>query len=207
MPLQDLPDGGRGHRNTEAGQLPRDPPVPPVLVVSGHPQHEPGDRGMPAGPAGLLPPGLRRPTALDQIPVPTQDRRGHNRQAQPGVARPRHHRQQRREQRPIGPGQLRLGGAAALEERDLMSQQQDLRVLPRRGPPRQPQPTLAHAGQGRTVGSPGGVSPPGSHGSRREPLDSPGSCHSGHQTAGTVLTQAQWAKNRGRSSTARFHAF
>lgn len=33
------------------------------------------------------------------------------------------------------------------------------------------------AGCGPRVESPGGVSPPGAHRSRREPLDSPGSCH------------------------------
>lgn len=50
------------------------------------------------------------------------------------------------------------------------------------------------------------VSAPGSHRSRRESRDSPGSCHPGHQTMGTVLTQTQWAKNLGRSLTACVHA-
>lgn len=56
------------------------------------------------------------------------------------------------------------------------------------------------------VGWPGGTSPPGSHRSRRESLDSPGSCRPVHQTAGTVLTKTQCAKNLGRRFTAWFHA-
>lgn len=44
------------------------------------------------------------------------------------------------------------------------------------------------------VGSPGGVSPPGSHRTVREPLGSHGSCHPGHQALGVT---AQWAKSLG----------
>src|SRR6266540_5544039 len=44
------------------------------------------------------------------------------------------------------------------------------------------------------VGWPGGVSPPGSLGSRRDSLPSPGSCRLGHQG---VAFHAQWANSRG----------
>lgn len=44
------------------------------------------------------------------------------------------------------------------------------------------------------VGWPGGVSPPGSHRSRRDNLSSPGSCHPVHQDADA---HAQWAKSLG----------
>src|SRR3954468_22674771 len=43
-----------------------------------------------------------------------------------------------------------------------------------------------------------GVSAPGSHRTVRKPLDLYGSYRSGHQTAGSVLTQTQWAKNLGQ---------
>jgi hypothetical protein len=44
------------------------------------------------------------------------------------------------------------------------------------------------------VGWPGGVAPPGSHRSRREPLGSPGSCRPGHQAA---RFHCQWANMPG----------
>jgi len=56
------------------------------------------------------------------------------------------------------------------------------------------------------VGWPGGIAPPGSHRSVREPLGSYGSCHLDHQTAGTAVIQTQCAKNRGYPSVTRCHA-
>ena len=56
------------------------------------------------------------------------------------------------------------------------------------------------------VGWPEGVAPSGSHRSVREPLDSYGSCHLDHQTAGTAVVQTQWAKNRGYWVVTRCHA-
>jgi hypothetical protein len=52
----------------------------------------------------------------------------------------------------------------------------------------------------------GGVAAPGSHRTVRNDLPLYGSCCPGHQTAGTVGTQAQWAKNWGLMVTALFHA-
>jgi hypothetical protein len=52
----------------------------------------------------------------------------------------------------------------------------------------------------------GGISAPGSHGTVRNDLSLYGSCRPGHQTAGTVFTQAQWAKNRGLVVTALVQA-
>jgi hypothetical protein len=43
------------------------------------------------------------------------------------------------------------------------------------------------------VESPGGISPPGAHRSRREPLDSPGSCH----PAEGCTPHAQWTNSLG----------
>ena len=55
------------------------------------------------------------------------------------------------------------------------------------------------------VGWPGGISPPGSHRSRRDTLASPGSYHLGHQEP---ETHSQWAKSRGCWRVIRFqHAW
>jgi hypothetical protein len=55
------------------------------------------------------------------------------------------------------------------------------------------------------VGWPGGISPPGSHRSRRDTLASPGSYHLDHQKP---ETHSQWAKNRGYWRVIRFqHAW
>jgi hypothetical protein len=72
--------------------------------------------------------------------MPAQDRRGHDRETQSSVAYSRYHGEQRREYRAVGPGQLRASGVAAFKEGDLVAQQQDLGVVSRRGPPREPQP-------------------------------------------------------------------
>jgi hypothetical protein len=47
------------------------------------------------------------------------------------------------------------------------------------------------------VGWSEGVLPSGFHRSGRNSLPLPGSCHPGHPAVGGMLTQAQWAKNRG----------
>jgi hypothetical protein len=59
----------------------------------------------------------------------------------------------------------------------------------------QPLPGSILAARGQpAVGWPGGISPPGSHRSRRDSLPSPGSCHPVHQDADA---HAQWAKSLG----------
>jgi hypothetical protein len=74
-------------------------------------------------------------------------------------------------------------------------------------PHRRPQSALNHADASCPVGWPEGVSPSGSHRSGRNSLPLPGSCHPGYQTAGGVLIQAQWAKNRGYRWVTPIHAF
>jgi hypothetical protein len=113
--LEDPPHHGRSHRDAQAGQLPRDPPVAPVLVVPGHAQYEPSNRRVSARTAWPFRPGLRRPAALDQVPMPAQDRRGHNRQTQPSMAHTRYHGQQRSEQRRSA--QVSFGRAAQCRSR------------------------------------------------------------------------------------------
>jgi hypothetical protein len=50
-----------------------------------------------------------------------------------------------------------------------------------------------------------GISARGSHRTVHNNLSLHGSCRSGHQTVGTVLTQIQWAKNLGRDFTTVSH--
>jgi hypothetical protein len=84
----------------------------------------------------------------------TAGQAGDNPQARPATGRPRrraHRGRHRKEHIPAARGQG---------------------LLPSLDPPAAPRPP---------VGSPRGISPLGSHGSRREPLGSPGSCRPDHQ--------------------------
>jgi hypothetical protein len=68
------------------------------------------------------------------------------------------------------------------------------------------QPSL-HQQLAGLVGWPGGISPPGSHRSVREPLGSYGSCHLGRQTKEAAVTHFQCANIRGYlSAIPRMHA-
>jgi hypothetical protein len=58
--------------------------------------------------------------------MPAEDRPGRDRKTQLTMMCSRHHGQQRREQGPISPVQLKANGATALAERDLPAPQQDL---------------------------------------------------------------------------------
>jgi hypothetical protein len=63
--------------------------------------------------------------------VPAHDRVRGDQQPQPLAARPRYHAEQRREQCPVCPGQLRAARLMALQDGDLVAQDQDLGGLPR----------------------------------------------------------------------------
>ena len=52
------------------------------------------------------------------------------------------------------------------------------------------------------VGSPGGIAPPGSHRTEREPL---GSLRSSHRNPASSRVQAQWANSRGSRSVTPDH--
>jgi hypothetical protein len=138
--FQNLPYGRRRDRNSEAGQFPRDPPIAPVLVVLGHAQHQVGDIAAGAWAPRLLTRGLRRPAPADEIAMPSQDRPRRDDQTQVAMDRPRDHRQQSREQSPVGPGQLRPSRGLSLQNGDLMPKKQDFRLFPRHRAPGQPQP-------------------------------------------------------------------
>ncbi len=106
----------------------------------------------------------------------------------PGKA-PGHPSQQIRQQR--GPGIIRYRGSS--DCRIVIMFHKPIMIAaaaPLRGPP---------------VGSPGGIAPPGSHGTVRNNLSLHGSCRPGHQTCGTAAVHVHWAKNLGRSFTTAFH--
>src|SRR5271169_2428123 len=54
----------------------------------------------------------------------------------------------------------------------------------------------------RLVGWPGGIAPPGSHRTEREPL---GSLRSSHRNPASSRAQAQWANSRGSRSVTPAH--
>jgi hypothetical protein len=87
-----------------------------MLVVLRHAQDETGNVAM-GRRTSRLPHGFRSPALADQVTVPAKNRPGRDDQPQPAVASPRDHRQQGREQRPIGPGQPRPGRSLALGRR------------------------------------------------------------------------------------------
>jgi hypothetical protein len=68
------------------------------------------------------------------------DRGRRDQQPQPLAARLRHHAHQGREQRAIRPRQLRAARRLALQDHELVAQDQDLGGLPRILTPGQPQP-------------------------------------------------------------------
>jgi hypothetical protein len=80
------------------------------------------------------------PAAADDVAVPAQDRVRGDQQPQPLAARLRYHACQNREQRAVRPRQLRAGRRLALQDQDLVAQDQDLGDLPRILTPGQPQP-------------------------------------------------------------------
>jgi hypothetical protein len=72
--------------------------------------------------------------------VPAQDRVRGDQQPQPRAARLRHHAHQGRQQRAVRPRQLRAGRRLALQDHELVAQDQDLGDLPRILTPGQLQP-------------------------------------------------------------------
>ena len=75
--------------------------------------------------------GPRRPAAADDVAVPAQDRVRGDQQPQTVAARFGYHAKQGCEQGPVRPVQLRAARLLALEDRDLVAQDQDLCRLPR----------------------------------------------------------------------------
>ena len=86
VPLEDLPDRRGCDGDAEPGQLASDPPVPLMLVVGRHTQHQADD--VPVGRWSPWPLrfGLGGPAAVDDIAVPAQDRAGGDERVQRALA-------------------------------------------------------------------------------------------------------------------------
>ena len=74
MPLQDFPDRRGCDGDAEPGQLTGDPPVPPMLVVGRHAQHQADDAAVGRWSPRPLRSGSGGPAAADDSAVPGQDR-------------------------------------------------------------------------------------------------------------------------------------
>jgi hypothetical protein len=109
----------------EPRQLAVDSAVAPAGILRGHPQHQ-----LPDGRPGRWPTAAagHGPAAADQIPMPAQHRvRG---EEQPRPAAAANQPAQRRLHGPIGPGRPQSSDLPA-QHRQLMTQDEDLRVLRR----------------------------------------------------------------------------
>src|ERR1039457_1949685 len=99
------------------------------------------DRGPDLRPAaGLAVHGPRRPAAPDDVAVPAHDRVRGDQKPQPVAARFGYHAEQRHEEGPVRPVQLRAARLPPLQDRELVAQDQDFGRLPHLLVPRQPQP-------------------------------------------------------------------
>jgi hypothetical protein len=137
---EDLPDRRRRHRDAEGRELAVDPPVTPRLVLTGQLQHHRSDIAAHRRPTGPSAARQARPPAAENVTMPAQDRgRGHDEphRRQPlGWQRPGEHSRPR----PVRPRQPGMSaGPLALDDSELMAQDQDLGVLPPRLPPRHAQ--------------------------------------------------------------------
>jgi hypothetical protein len=124
--LEDLPYRRRREHVAQSGQLTVDAPVPPGRVVPGHLQDQRphGRRG--PGPSRTA--ARIRPVPPDQIGVPAQQGPRRDDQAQLTQIAPGQQPGQRGQDRPVSPRQAwRLD--LALENGDLVTQQEDLGVL------------------------------------------------------------------------------
>ena len=117
-----------------------DPAIPPVGVLTSQPPDQCPDVApgcWPAGPAARGPGG---PAAADDVAVPAHDRVRDNQQPQSLTPRFRYDTEQRSEQGPVRPVQVRPPRLPVLQHAELVAQDQDLRRLPHLLTPRRPQP-------------------------------------------------------------------
>ena len=132
-PAQDQPHGRGRQPMAEPGQLAVDSAVTPAGVVRGHPQHQ-----LPDARPGQWPTAAARngPAAADQIPMPAQHRiRGHE-QPRPAAARNQHNATCTARSAQRGPG----SGDLPAQHRQLVAQNEDLRLLRRAAAGQQAKP-------------------------------------------------------------------
>jgi hypothetical protein len=138
--LQRFPHGRRSDADAKAGQLTLNPAVAPARILAGQAKHQAADIAVDRRAPGLPVAGPCRPAAANDVAMPAQYRiRGH-RHPQAGSPGARDHAEQRRDQRPVRPRGLRPGPGLPPQDRELVTQQQYLRVLPGFLPPEQPRP-------------------------------------------------------------------
>jgi hypothetical protein len=108
-----------------------DPAIAPFGILAGQPPDKRPD--VPAGrwPAGLAAHGQRRPAAADDVAVPAHDRIGGDQKPQPLAAHFWYHAEQGGKQGPVRPAQLWAARLKALQDYELVAQDQDLCGLPR----------------------------------------------------------------------------
>jgi hypothetical protein len=135
--LQDLPYRRRRELVSQYGQLAVDAPVSPARIASRHHQDQ---RPYPRrGPGPSRTATRTRPAPPDQVSMPAQQGPRRHDQAQLTKPAARQYPRQRSQDRPVSPrqaGSLDL----ALEDGDLMTQDQDLGVLGTVGPGEQCEP-------------------------------------------------------------------
>ncbi len=137
--LENLPYGRRRDLDSKAGQFCVDPAVALTEVPPGQPQDQ-GTDGLAGGrSAGLAPYGPGGPAASDDVAMPAQYRFRVTRSRKSVAATLRYHTEQRREQGPVRPVQLRAA-RPPLQDRELVAKDQDFGGLPRLLTPGQPQP-------------------------------------------------------------------
>jgi hypothetical protein len=130
---QDLAYGGRRNRDAENLELADDPFVSPVRVLRSETQDQLAERAFERRSHG--PPVRVCPPAFDQRAVAAKQRLRLEREGRP--RRPRQRAAQRRQQRPISPGQLRPDSPPT-EDRQLVAEDEDLQLLRAIRPSQQP---------------------------------------------------------------------
>jgi hypothetical protein len=138
--LEDLPHGGSCNLYAPPGQFAVDPAIPPAGVLASQPPDKCPDVAPGRWPAGPAAPGSGGLAAADDVAVPAHDRVRGNEQPQPLASRFRYDAEQGSEQGTVRPVQLRPPLLPALQNGELVAQDQDLRGLPHLLTPRQPQP-------------------------------------------------------------------
>ena len=128
--VEDLPHGGGGDLDAEDEEFAVDAPVAPGRVLPCQAQHQQADGADGARSARAPGAGSGRVAARQEVPVPAQHRVRPHQQPEPAEHVAWEPVQQGGQERPVGGGEPRPGRAQLpLQDRDLVAQRQDLRVL------------------------------------------------------------------------------
>ena len=128
---ENLPHRRGGHADAEAGEFSVDTPVAPARVLPSQPNDQPGDVVVGSWSARSLVLGFCGPASTEDVTPPAQDGLRRDDQSQACVPSPRDELEKRRDQRPVRPRHLWAGRRLALQNRELVTQKQNLSRLPR----------------------------------------------------------------------------